>query len=80
MSFICSYKRNGRTYLAEVENQRDGVKVKQKFIHYLGPIPEKKKYFFPQFNKELLLDGVKIYGSIMALDSVARPLDLRRII
>ena len=36
MSFIRKIKRGNRIYLAEVENIRDGVKVRQKLIRYLG--------------------------------------------
>ncbi len=39
MSFIRKIKRGNRIYLAEVENYRDGVKVHQKLIRYLGPDP-----------------------------------------
>lgn len=39
MSFIRKIKRGNRIYLAEVENTRDGVKVRQKLIRYLGLDP-----------------------------------------
>ena len=37
MSFIRTVKVKGYEYLAEVENYRDGGKVRQRYIRYIGP-------------------------------------------
>ncbi len=36
MSFIRRFKKGDKIYLAEVQNQRVGNKVVQKFIRYVG--------------------------------------------
>lgn len=76
MTFIRKYKRNGRIYLAEVKNQRVDGKVKQKFIRYIGVEPDSDRDAFPTCNKELSLDGVKVHGSILALNSVSKLIGL----
>jgi transposase len=76
MSFIRKLKRNGRIYLAEVENQRDGAKVRQKVIRYIGIEPQHDRSIFPQNLSELKIDGSRVYGSVIALDFVARKINL----
>lgn len=75
MVFTRKYKRNGKIYLAEVENQRVGGKVRQRFIRYLGPSPSEKD-LFPSSNQDLSLDGVKLHGSILALNEMAKLIGL----
>ncbi len=77
MAFIRKHKRNGRIYLAEVENQRVGGKIIQKFIRYVGVHPDSDRAAFPTCNQELSLDGVKLHGSILALHSAAELLNLK---
>ncbi len=76
MSFIRKLKRNGRIYLAEVENQRDGAKVRQKIIRYIGIQPDDAKNAFPKNLSELKIDGSRVFGSVISLDFVARKIDL----
>jgi transposase len=80
MSFIRKQRRNGRTYLVEVENQRVGGKVKQKFIRYIGVDPDSNREAFPTCNDELSLDGVKLHGSVLVLDSIAKQLGLHELL
>ncbi len=80
MSFIRKQKRKGRTYLIEVENQRIAGKVKQKFIRYIGVDPDSDKEAFPCCNNELSLDGVKLHGSVLVLDSIAKQLGLHELL
>ena len=47
MSFIRKIKKNGKIYLAEVENKRVDGRVKQSFIRYLGRDPESENSAFP---------------------------------
>jgi hypothetical protein len=72
MSFIRKIKRNGRVYLAEVENYRDGAKVKQRHIRYLGLDPDSKKKDFQLYTRDLAVDSVKVHGPVIVLESLAR--------
>jgi transposase len=76
MSFVRRFKRNGRIYLGEVENKWEDGKVRQKFIRYIGLDPEQNKNIFPQNLSDLSIDGVKVYGSVIILDFIARELRL----
>ena len=76
VSFIRKIKRKGRVYLAEVENHRIDGKVKQKVIRYVGIDPDNEKSIFPQCNHDLTLDAVRVYGSVITLDFVAKEIGL----
>ena len=76
MAFIRKIKSRGRVYLAEVENQRVDGKVKQKFIRYVGVEPTNDTKLFPSSNDELSFDSVKVFGSVICLDSIARRIGL----
>jgi hypothetical protein len=80
MSFIRKIKRNGRVYLAEVENYRDGAKVKQRHIRYLGLDPESNENNFQLYARDLTVDSVKVHGPIIVLESLARELGLFEIL
>ncbi len=80
MAFIRQYRRKGRVYLAEVENQRVDGRIIQKFIRYVGVEPDSERSAFPTCNNELSLDGVKLHGSILALDSAARLIGLHELL
>jgi len=54
MPFIRKHKRNGRIYLAEVENRRVDGKVVQKFIRYVGVEPNSERSAFPTCNNLLV--------------------------
>ena len=74
MSFIRKIKRKNRVYLAEVENIRDGVKVRQKVIRYLGLDPVCVENDIPFKINDLKVGPVKVFGAVIALESVAREL------
>ena len=76
VSFIRKIKRKGKIYLMEVENQRIDGKVRQKFIRYVGVDPDRNKSAFPQCTHELKLDSVKMYGTVIALDFLAKEIGL----
>ena len=80
MSFIRKIKRNGRVYLAEVENYRDGGKVKQRHLKYLGLSPESNEDSFQLYSKDVSVDSVKVHGPIIVLESLARELGLFEIL
>ena len=72
MSFIRKKRRNGRVYLYEVENHRVDGKVKQRIIRYIGVDPDSEREAFPACNDDLSLDGVKLHGPVLVLDSIAK--------
>lgn len=76
MGFIRKIKRNGKIYLAEVKNQRVGGKVKQSFIRYIGKDPDSEESAFPNNPIASTPSDVKVYGSVLALNSIARRLGL----
>ncbi len=80
MSFIRKKRRNGRVYLYEVENHRVDGKVKQKFIRYIGVDPDSDREAFPTCNNELSIDGVKLHGSVLVLNSIAKQLNLHELL
>jgi len=74
MPFIRKIKRGNRIYLAEVENIRDGVKVRQKLIRYLGLDPACVQNDIPFKINDLKVGPVKVFGPVIALESIAREL------
>ena len=80
MAFIRKIKRNGRIYLAEVENYRDGAKVKQRHLRYLGQDPQSEKDNFLYQVKDINVESVKVYGPVIALENIARELGLFEIL
>lgn len=74
MPFIRKIKRGNRIYLAEVENYRDGVKVRQKLIRYLGLDPTCRENDIPFKINDLKVGPVKVFGPVIALESIAREL------
>jgi len=74
LSFIRKIKRGNRIYLAEVENYRDGVKVRQKLIRYLGLDPTCKENDISFTINNLKVGPIKVFGAVIALESIAREL------
>lgn len=52
MSFLRTKKQGDREYLYEVENRREGDKVRQRVLRYLGP----KKVFSDKKQVSILID------------------------
>lgn len=55
MSFVRAKKFNGRTYFYLVKNYREGKKVRQKVLRYLGterPSPEALKRILEEIKEE----------------------------
>lgn len=76
VSFIRQIKRNGHIYYAEVQNKRDGSKIRQKFIRYIKGNSAQKKDIFPSNFNEISLDSCRLSGSIAVLDWLANQLGL----
>jgi transposase len=76
LPFIRKIKRGNRVYLAEVENNRDGAKVRQKLIRYLGLDPTCIENDIPFKINDLKVGPVKVFGAIIALESIAKELGL----
>lgn len=74
MPFVRKIKRGNRIYLAEVENIRDGVKVRQKLIRYLGLDPACLQNDIPFKINDLAVGPIKVFGAVIALESIAREL------
>lgn len=75
MSFIRKVKKQGKTYLAEVENKRVGTKVIQKHIRYIGKETDGKTILATSISN-IAVDQVKVYGPLMILDSLAKEINL----
>jgi hypothetical protein len=76
LSFIRKIKRGNRVYLAEVENNRDGGKVRQKLIRYLGLDSACLENDIPFKINDLNMGPIKVFGAVIALESIARELGL----
>jgi transposase len=76
LPFIRKIKRGNRVYLAEVEKNRDGAKVRQKLIRYLGLDPACIENDIPFKINDLKVGPVKVFGAIIALESIAKELGL----
>jgi len=75
MTFIRKVKVGDRTYLAEVRSIRDGNKVRQKFIRYMGREVNGKRLYSGSA-EEIDVTGVKIWAPLIVLDSLAKQVNL----
>lgn len=76
MGFVRKIKRNGKIYLAEVENKRVAGRVKQSLIRYIGKDFETETSVFPSNPPPSQPSDVKVYGSVLALNSIAQRIGL----
>ena len=79
MSFVRRIKKNGRIYLAEVENQRIDGKVIQKHLRYIGREVDKKAVISIS-SSSLTVDKVKVYGPLLVLNSIAQQIKLPEVL
>ena len=77
MSFIRKIKRNGRVYLAEVENRWLNGKVVQKHLRYIGREADGKTILNASISNAEI-EQVKLYGPLLVLDHLARRIGLDR--
>jgi len=75
MSFIRKFKRGGRVYLAEVENQRVQDKVVQRFIRYVGKEADGRTILSTSLS-EAQVQAVKLYGPLLVLHHLATEIHL----
>ena len=79
MSFIRKIKRNGKTYLAEVENRWVDGKVVQKHIRYMGKEADGKTVLSSSIS-DAVVDEVKLYGPLLVLDYLAKKIQLHELL
>ena len=75
MSFIRRIKRQGRVYLAEVENKWIKGKCVQRHIRYIGREADGKTLLAASLS-EVEVEQVKIYGPLLVLNHLAKEIDL----
>lgn len=75
MTFIRKVKVGDKTYLAEVKSIREGAKVRQQFIRYVGREINGKR-IFSGTAEEIEVTGVKIWAPLIVLDTLAKQINL----
>jgi hypothetical protein len=79
MGFVRKYRRGNSTYLAEVENYREGGKVKQRFVRYVGREADGRTILSCSVS-EAEVTSVRIYGPLLLLNAVAERIGLSRLL
>ncbi|MGK5084888.1 transposase [Bdellovibrionota bacterium FG-1] len=79
MSFIKKIKKNGKTYLAEVESKRVNGKVIHKYIRYIGKESDGKTILSTSIS-EAAIESVRLSGPLMVLHSIAESIGLGEIL
>ena len=75
MSFIRKIKKGDKVYLAEVENQRVGGKVVQRFIRYVGKEADGRTVLSASMS-DVEVEQVKLYGPLLVLHYLAQEIHL----
>ena len=75
MSFVRRIKKNGRVYLAEVENVWANGTCKQRHIRYIGREADGKTVLASSISNAQI-DAVKLYGPLMVLHHLASEIGL----
>ena len=79
MSFIKRFRKNGKTYLAEVESQWIDGKVKTKYIKYLGKEADGKTILSSSISN-ITIQKVKLFGPLLLLNHLAKEISLSEIL
>jgi len=79
MSYIRKVKVGNKTYLAEVKSIREGDKVRQQFIRYVGREINGKRIFSGSA-EEIEVTGVKIWAPLIVLDRLAKQVNLHELL
>lgn len=79
MSFVRKVKVGNKTYLAEVRSIREGDKVRQQFIRYIGREINGKRIFSGSA-EEIEVIGVKIWAPLIVLDKLAKQVNLSELL
>ncbi len=80
MAFVRKIKVKGQIYLAEVITTRFQGKVKQKLIRWIGRSPKDSENILKVNNATVTLESSRIYGSVLALDFIAKKIGLYEIL
>ena len=75
MSFVRKIRKNGKTYLAEVENRWVEGKCVQKHIRYIGKEADGRTILSSSLS-DVVVDEVKLYGPLLVLNHLANQIDL----
>jgi len=75
MSFIRKIRKNGRTYLAEVENRWVDGKCVQKHIRYIGREADGQTILSSSLS-DVVVDEVRLYGPLLVLNHLANQIRL----
>jgi len=76
MAFIRKIKKGNSVYLALVENYREGGKVRQRTLKYLGKEFQEGKAFKKIYPQEIEIGYVKRYADSIVVDKLAKELSL----
>ena len=79
MSFIRKHKKNGRTYLSEVENIRINGKTVQKHIRYIGKEVDSKTVLSSSIS-DMKIESVKVYGPLLVLNYLSQEIGISEIL
>jgi transposase len=79
MSFIRKIRKNGKIYLAEVENRWINGKCVQKHIRYIGKEADGRTILSTSIS-EAVVDEVKIYGPLLVLNHLAQMIGLQQML
>jgi transposase len=79
MSFIKRFRKNGKTYLAEVESRWIDGKVKTKYIKYLGKEADGKTILSSSISN-ITIQKVKLFGPLLLLNYLAKEISLSEIL
>ena len=77
MAFIRKIKKNGRIYLAEVENVRIDGKVVQRHVRYVGKEVDGKTRLSASIS-DVEFDHVRLSGPLMVLNHIAKKINLAK--
>lgn len=79
MTFIRKVKVGDKTYLAEVKSIREGAKVRQQFIRYVGREINGKRIFSGS-TEEIEVTNVKMWAPLIVLDRLAKQVNLSELL
>lgn len=79
MSFIRKIKKNGKTYLSEVENVRIDGKIHQKHIRYIGRELDSKTILSSSIS-DVSIEEIKLHGPLLVLNYFCQKIGLSEIL
>lgn len=79
MSFIKRFRKNGKTYLSEVQSKRINGKVITQYIKYLGKEADGKTILSSSISNSAI-EKIKLYGPLLVLNHLAQEISLSEIL